>query len=458
MQPYKILSPSGILGYGFPEASFRAGVAQKPDLIACDGGSTDPGPHYLGSGKPFTTRSAVKRDLTLMLLAACELNIPLVIGTAGSSGGTPHLARETEILFEIAKEHGLSFKAATISSELDQEFLVQELKNGRIVPLEPAPMPTEQDIRDCSRVVAQMGVESIMAALDAGAQVILCGRCYDPAAFAAPAIRAGYSEALATHLGKILECACIAATPGSASDCMMGYLYEDSFAVEPCTENRKCTTTSVAAHTLYEKSNPYLLPGPGGMLDLQECTFEQETDRRVRVRGSNFIPQIRKNVKLEGAKYTGCRTISICGNRDPLFIAELDNTLEALHQRVADNLSGTNIDYKLDFIIYGKNGVMGALEPNPVCEGHEVGLVIDVVSDTQENANTVCAVARSTLLHYGYPGRMATAGNLSFPFSPSDIAVGGIYTFAVYALLENEDPISLFPATYYTVEKGEVQA
>ena len=53
---------------------------------------------------------------------------------------------------------------------------------------------------------------------------------------------------------------------------------------------------------------------------------------------------------------------------------------------------------------------------------------------------------------------MATAGNLAFPFYPSDIDVGDIYTFAVYALLENDDPVSLFPATYYTVEKGEVQA
>ena len=238
---------------------------------------------------------------------------------------------------------------------------------------------------------------------------------------------------------------------------MMGYLYEDSFAVEPCADQRICTTTSVAAHTLYEKSNPYLLPGPGGTLDLQACTFEQETPRRVRVRGSRFLPQQRKNVKLEGAKRSGCRTISICGNRDPLFLAELDNTLEGLKQRVADNLDGTGIDYQLDFIVYGKNGVMGPLEPTPTIGSHEVGLVIDAVSDTQEHANTVCSVARSTLLHYGYPGRMATAGNLAFPFSPSDIAVGDIYTFAVYALLEHDDPAALFPRTFYTVEKGAVQ-
>ncbi len=54
--------------------------------------------------------------------------------------------------------------------------------------------------------------------------MILCGRCYDPAVFAAPAIFKGYPEALALHLGKLLECAAMAATPGSASDCMMGYL------------------------------------------------------------------------------------------------------------------------------------------------------------------------------------------------------------------------------------------
>ena len=103
----KILSPTGIVGYGFPEESFLAGVALKPDLIACDAGSTDPGPYYLGSGIPFTNATAVKRDMTLMLKAACEQNIPLVIGTAGGCGADVHVAREVEIVRQIAKEEKL---------------------------------------------------------------------------------------------------------------------------------------------------------------------------------------------------------------------------------------------------------------------------------------------------------------------------------------------------------------
>jgi hypothetical protein len=48
----RILSPTAILGYGFPESSFQAGLARKPHLIAVDAGSTDPGPYYLGAGSP----------------------------------------------------------------------------------------------------------------------------------------------------------------------------------------------------------------------------------------------------------------------------------------------------------------------------------------------------------------------------------------------------------------------
>ena len=451
MKEMKILSPSGIVGYGFPEESFLAGVAMKPDLIACDGGSTDPGPYYLGSGIPFTNATAVKRDMTLMLKAACELGIPLVVGTAGGCGADVHVAREIEIIREIAKEQKLSFKMAVISSEFEQDTLVEYLNQGKIEKLGPAPEVTEEDIRQSTHIVAQMGIEPIIEALDNGAQVVICGRCYDPAAFAAPAIRLGYDKALAMHLGKILECAAICATPGSASDCIMGYLGEDYFCVEPLNPDRKCTPTSVSAHTLYEKSNPYILPGPGGHLDLSECVFTADSDRRVRVTGSKFVPEAVPSVKLEGAKPAGCRTLSICGNRDPIFISQVDDIIENVKKRTVANLSA-DFNYQLDFIVYGKNGVMGQLEPGSEITSHEIGIVIDVVADTQEQASAVCAVARSTMLHYGYPGRIATAGNLAFPFSPSDIKVGPIYVFSVYALLRSDDPLSLFDCTYEEVD------
>ena len=301
-----------------------------------------------------------------------------------------------------------------------------------------------------SQLLAEPDPGSVVSAfLNNGFSVLPCG-CYDPAAFAAPAIRLGYDKALALHLGKILECAAICATPGSASDCIMGYLGEDYFCVEPLNPERKCTPTSVSAHTLYEKTNPYILPGPGGHLDLSECVFTADSDRRVRVTGSKFVPEAVPSVKLEGAKVAGFRTISICGNRDPIFISQIDSILENLKKRTADNLSA-DFDYSLDFIVYGKNGVMGALEPNLQVTSHEIGIVIDAVADTQEHSAAACSVARSTLLHYGYPGRIATAGNLAFPFSPSDIKVGEIYVFSVYALLRSENPLELFKTVYEEV-------
>jgi hypothetical protein len=70
---FKVLSPTAILGYGFPERSFTRGIAKRPDLLAVDAGSTDPGPFYLGAGKSFTSRSAVKRDLELILGSCSEI-------------------------------------------------------------------------------------------------------------------------------------------------------------------------------------------------------------------------------------------------------------------------------------------------------------------------------------------------------------------------------------------------
>jgi hypothetical protein len=191
---YRALSPTAILGYGFPEHSFVRGIEKRPDLIAVDAGSTDPGPYYLGAGKSFTSRLAVKRDLELILGAALELSVPCIIGTAGGCGARGHVA---------------------------------------------------------------------------------------------------WTEAI-------------------------------------------------------------------------------------------------------------------------------------IH-------------------VYGKDGVMGGMEPEKNRAAHELGLIIEVIAPDQERANTVCSYVRSTLLHYGYPGRVSTAGNLAVLYSPSDITCGDVYQFNLYHLMEVDDPVALFP-------------
>ena len=450
-EEFRILSTTAILGYGFPKESFDEGMKRKPDLIAVDAGSTDPGPFYLGEGVSFTDRGAVKRDLEIMICAGVKENIPVVIGTAGGSGAKPHLEWCADIIREIAKEHDLHFKMAMIHADMDKEEMKKALTEGKISPLEPAPQLTVEDIDATTNIVGQMGIEPIMKALDSGVQVVLAGRAYDPTVFAAPAIRKGYDKGLAIHLGKILECASICAVPGSGSDCMFGYLGEDYFRVEPLSSARKCTTLSVAAHTLYEKTNPYILPGPGGHLDLAETTFEQDSENTVKVKGTRYVTAPQYTIKLEGAKCIGYRTVSVAGTRDPIMISKIDDIVEGVRARVADNYRDKGYKYNLNFTIYGKNGVMGDLEPVKDAHPHELGIVIEVVADTQEQADTICASARSTMLHYGYEGRRATAGNLAFPFSPSDFHAGRVYVFSMYHIIEVEDPTSLFPIDIITL-------
>ena len=448
MKEMRVLSPTAILGYGFPMESFKEGIRRRPDVIAVDGGSTDPGPYYLGSGQSFTDRTAVKRDLSIMIEAALDLQIPVIVGSAGGSGANSHLNWCLEIVREIGEELGRPFTMAGIEAEMDKALVMEKIGAGQITPLEPAPVLTVEEVALAERIAAQMGSEPIIEALDKGADVIIAGRAYDPVSFAALAIREGYDPGLALHMGKILECAAIASTPGSGSDCMMGYLYEDRFELEPLSPVRKCTTLSVAAHTLYEKTNPYILPGPGGILDLRETAFKEVTDRRVAVSGTKFVPSEAYTVKLEGAKKVGYRTVSIAGTRDPIMIGQIDAIIEEVKARVKDNFSGRVEDYYLDVKVYGKNAVMGNLEPVTTITSHEIGLVIEAVAATQETANTICSFARSTMLHYGYDGRVSTAGNLAFPYSPSDFKAGAVYAFNLYHIMTIEDPKALFPITY----------
>ena len=452
-EPFRLLSVCGLLGYGFPEDSLRRGMQANPALLGVDAGSTDPGPYYLGSGTSFLKPLQVRRDLELALCAAREARIPLVIGTAGGSGAKPHVEAFLDILLEIAKRRQLHFRMAVIHADIAPKTVLAALLDGRIAPCGPAGNLTAEQVRSCSHLVGQMGTEPIIEALEGGAEVIVAGRCCDTAIFAAMPMLRGSDPALAMHLGKIAECGALCARPAGANDALLGELYPDSFRVEPANPARRCLPDSVAAHSLYEQPAPDCFYEPEGKIDLSACRFEPCGPRGVQVSGTRFVPADTPTIKLEGALLQGYRTVTLAGIRDPLLIANLDEIQRQVAETVAATLAGTiePEDYTLRFLRYGLDGVTAnrcaSCDPLP----SEMGLVMDAIAPTQELADTVLSLARSTALHQHFEGRKTTAGNLAFPFSPSDIRCGAVYQFAVYHLMVPATDERLFPVSYQEV-------
>jgi hypothetical protein len=448
----RMLSASGILGYGYPEASLKAGLERKPHMIGVDGGSSDPGPHYLGSGKSFTSSLAIRRDMRLLLNGAIANRIPMMIGTCGGAGGEPHLQRCVEIVREIAREDRLSFKLAVIHSEQDKRYIKSRLAAGKIKPHGPAAALDEATIDRAERIVGMMGPEPYMRALDAGAQVILAGRSTDPAPWAALAMHHGIEPGASWYSGKMLECACNAALP-KGHDCLFVTVRDDSVECEPTNPERRCTPLSVAVQALHENASPVIHHEPGGQLDTTDCQIKAVSDRATRVTGIRWTPQP-YTIKLEGAEKVGYSAITLAGTRDPGLIASLDSFVDSVRASLAVKVATFDVrpeDYRLVFRLYGKDGVMGDWEPQRSSVSHEIGIVAEVVAQSQEIANAVLAMARSSLLHTDFAGRMCKEGNMAFPFSPSDIERGAIYQFSLRHLLEPDDPYEMFPIEYETI-------
>jgi len=433
------------MGSGYNVEAFKRGLAQSPHFIGQDAGSTDMGPYYHGSGATFLPLATYRHDMEIMLRAARERRIPLIIGSAFTSGCDSTLGMAVKMAKELSREHGLSFRMAVISAEIPKGELKRRLAKGAFESLGPDAL-TAETIDRCGPICAQMGVEPFMKALDAGADVIIAGRACDDAIFAALPILRGFERGLALHCGKILECAGLSAIPYDLAEPLLGRVRPDHFEVEPCHPQHRCTTVSVAGHSLYERGDPCLQPGPGGMNDLSDAKFTQLDQRRVKVTGSRFVPDATYRVKLEGAEQVGYRSIVIVGIRDAVMIGQIESVLEEARARAQERFASAG-EFHLLYRVYGKNAVMGALEPETHARPHEIGLVIDVVAATQELATGIAMFVRGTLQHASYPGIITTAGNMAYPFSPFGIPVGPAYRFAVYHLMPLADPCECFPMT-----------
>ena len=450
MAEVKVLSASGQIGSGFLESSFARGVSLGPDVIACDGGSSDPGPAHLGTGEPHFSREGTKRDLAIMLQAGIRTGAPVIIGSCGMAGGDAGVAWMQDIALEIAREQGLSFRLALIRSEQDKSYLTQRFREGRITPLNPAPPLSEATIARSAHIVGMMGHEPIAAALEAGANVVLAGRASDTSLFATVPLMRGAGAGPAWHAAKVLECGTASTVQRKRPDSIFAWVRDDHFDIEPMDMAVRCTPQSVASHTLYENADPFLITEPGGTIDCSDCRYEPLNDRAVRVHNSQFHAAERVTIKLEGAELVGYQAAIIAGVREPYIIRQLDSWLDAMRAafkaRVEEMFQGRvgPDDYTIRVRVYGRDGVMGKLEPLAHQVGHEVGLLFTILSGDHAVTMAIAKTFAHFALHYPIPEWRGLISGLAFPMTPAESDRGPVYQFNLNHVVTPDDPHEMF--------------
>ena len=438
----KILIPAGALGIPYDKKALASGLKKKPDLIAIDGGSTDSGPYYLGTGSSKYSRKATKADWADLMTARAIANVPLVIGTAGTSGADSAVDWMLDITLEIARERGETLKIATLKSGQQKEKIIAALTKGTITALEGAPHIDRTVLEQCTNIVALAGVEQIQAALSSGADIIIAGRATDTAIIAALPIARACHKGAAWHGAKIAECGALATTNPNSGVILMSF-DETGFTITPLADDTAATPYTVSAHMLYENADPYILHEPGGWLDVRSAHYTAIDDISVRVEGSVWHETSTYTVKLEATRQAGFQTASFVLVRDAHYcthIHEWVDTLKASFELKAqqNGLTETHLELR----IIGRNATLGQLETNPSSNG-EVGVLAIFTSPDQKQANEAAKMLNPDLLHLPLTSHEPMP-TFAFPFSPPEMDRGAIYEFCLHHTMALDNPLSAF--------------
>ncbi|CAN5489233.1 acyclic terpene utilization AtuA family protein [soil metagenome] len=450
----RVLVPVGMLGGGIPAGTVERGIELGADIVAIDGGSTDSGPHYLGTATAKTARTAVHRDLAAVLPLARAAGIPVVIGSCGTAGTDAGVEWVHDIAADIARGEGLALRVARIYSEQDPQHLAQALVDRRIRPLDPAGPLEVATLRRCSHIVGLMGHEPIADALASGADLVLAGRATDTALTAALPLARGLPAGPVWHAAKIAECGGLCTTSPRSGGVLVT-LDGTGFTIEPLDPDAACTPRSVAAHMLYENADPFRMREPSGTLDASAATYVALDDRRVRVEGSRFEPAAQQTVKLEGSAPIGFQTIIISGIRDPDVLGRLDEwcdgVLAHVRRHVPESFDLSDDQFDVQIRRYGHDAVLGAAEPHRDEAPREVGIVFVATAPDQATATQIAKFANPAILHAPLPGDTALP-SFAFLGSPAEIERGPIHEFVLQHAIDVGSADELFTTVHGKLE------
>jgi hypothetical protein len=205
---------------------------------------------------------------------------------------------------------------------------------------------------------------------------------------------------------------------------------------------QRCTVASVAGHAMYERSNPYEEFFVGGKLDMTHCVYEQFSERTTRVTGSRFVPAERMRVKLEGSGKVGERYVGLCGIRDPYTIANVDRVIEWARAQARERFGASG--YELHYNVYGRDGVMGDLEPLRDKPGHELCILVQGVAPTREMAEELTMIGLRQMFYARLPDVKGTAGSVAFPLDEV-LHASAAYRWTLNHTVAVDDGLELFP-------------
>ena len=429
-------APSGL-------ESFMAAIDTQPDYLVADGGSADPGPVYLGEN--IELGHFVREELELFLVESRKRNIPLIIGSAGDSGSNAGVDACVRMLREIAEEHRIpKFRLGYFHSEVEGEFLAREIEAGRAIRgLGGFSDLTAEDARAATRIVAVAGNAPFLDLLDQGAEVIVGGRCGDANFTAAPCIHAGFPPALAVHMGKMIECASLVATPFMGKEAVIGTITHEDIRLTPYHPDQRCTVGSAAAHSMYERETPYFEHTAEGTLDMRECRYEQLTERVCRITGARFEPWDAPTVKLEGVRRLGERYLGIAAVRDPHVIRNIDAVIAWSRSSVEKRFP--EAEHELHYHVFGRDGILKEREPLRDREPHEIAVVVETLHPDDATAAKITDLAVRMFFLARIPGVKGSSGASATSKLPLKYLPG--YVWSINHVLRVREDMRLFPTT-----------
>ena len=258
---------------------------------------------------------------------------------------------------DIARENGLKFRMGVLRADIDKTVLKAALKTNGVTSIDEMPALNDTEIAAAAHIVGQMGMSALQrrsppvsmwsspAGLAIRRSLRLCRRC--------SAFRSG-RPCTWPKSSNARRCAVF---PAAAST-ILATLDHEGFELDSMAPHRCATPVSVAAHSLYEQSDPFAVYEPEGRLDLTRATYHAIDDRRTRVIGAQWADAKETWVKIEGSRKVGERAVLLCGTADPKFIAQQDKLLKEVEIVVRDLVcEDSPEDYVLTWRVYGIQGV-----------------------------------------------------------------------------------------------------